>query len=460
MWLFIMGKKKAQGISISLVNSFFTVLTFIVFCFILVISTNVNRRFHAVEEALDKYIVCQQSSDQIKESANYLTDQARLFVVTHKRDFVDAYITELEETKRQEKALEALESVCSKKDVALQRLRIALEQGQSLINMELYAMRLVFETEGIEDMPQRLREISVGAHDKLSSREQMLERAITNLFGDGYLIYKMRINENCNLTVAAIAQQIKDELNLNADELGVNINRLRILFLELLIVNVLIFIAYGYLVLVPLGKFQHSINDDKKLGVIGSSEFRNLAESYNEIYEIKAQNEKSLLKKAEYDALTGILNRRAFDQICETSAEKKQKIALLLIDLDNFKHINDTYGHTGGDNVLKGLASTLRETFREDDYVARVGGDEFAAILPDCEQDAANAIRHKIAEVNDRLSALAEQPASISVGVAFSGVGYSQALYEKADKALYVVKEKGKRGCEVYGVNGVGTESE
>lgn len=452
-----MEGKKAQGISISFVSSFFTVLTFIVFCFILIISNNVNKRFHAVEVALNKYIISQQSSDQIKESANYLTDQARLFVVTRKRDFVDAYITELEVTQRRQKALQALEAVCSKEDVALQRLRIALDQGQSLINMELYAMRLVFEATNMEDMPERLSEISVGAHDLLNSNGQLLERAITNLFGDGYLIYKLRINENCNLTVAAIAQQIKDELNMNAEELGVNINRLRVLFLVLLIVNVLVFIAFGCLVTLPLGKFQNSIKDDKKLRIIGATECRNLAMSYNEIYEIKAQNEKSLLKKAEYDALTGILNRRAFDQICETSAEKKQKIALLLIDLDNFKHINDTYGHTGGDNVLKALADTLREAFRDDDYVARIGGDEFAAILPDCELTAANAIKNKIAFVNDTLATLAEQPASVSVGVAFSADGFSAALYEKADKALYVVKEKGKRGCEVYGIDGVGS---
>ena len=153
-----------------------------------------------------------------------------------------------------------------------------------------------------------------------------------------------------------------------------------------------------------------------------------------------------------YDALTGILNRRAFDQICQNSAEKKQNIALLLIDLDNFKYINDNYGHAGGDTVLKELARTLSDAFRKEDYIARIGGDEFAAILPDFNPEAANIIKSKIAAVNESLSHMKDgiKPVSISVGAAFSTIGFNDELYKNADKALYVVKEKGKRGCEVY----------
>ena len=428
------------------------VVTIIVFCFILVISNTVNKRFHAVKIAIDKFITCEQSSELIKESANYLTDQARLFVVTHKPEYVTAYLQEVNVTKRQQQALKNLERVCSEKDLALQRLKIALEQAQSLINMELYAIRLAYKVMGDPEMPQEIRTIPVRAIDMNIPMEKMHETAINNLFGEGYLIYKTRINENCKLTITAIEQQIEDELNLNADELGDNINRLRVLFLVLLIINVLLFIAFGYLVILPLERFQRSIQNDEKLNVIGSQECKHLAESYNEIYELKAQNEKSLLKKAEYDALTGILNRRAFDQICATSKEKKFRLALLLIDMDNFKYINDNFGHAGGDTALKELAHILTETFREGDYVARIGGDEFAAILPDCPEAAAHTIKDKINSVNERLTHLPDniKPVSVSVGVAFADEGFDADLYKRADKALYRTKEKGKRGCEIY----------
>ena len=448
-------KTSVTGINIQLLNIFFIAVTAIVFCFILVISSTVNNRFHAVEAAIDKFITCEQSSELIKESANYLTDQARLFVVTHKSEYVEAYLKEINTDKRQKKAVEALEEVCSEKDLALQRLKIAMEQGQSLINMELYAIRLAYQLTKKTDIPQQIAEIPIRSIDKDSSNEKLHETAINNLFGEGYLIYKTRINENCRLTISAIEQQIKDELNINANELGANIRRLRILFLTLLIVNVLLFIAFAYLIIVPLEKFKVSIENDERLNIIGSLECKHLAESYNEIYDIKAQNEKSLLKKAEYDALTGILNRRAFDQICHTSSEKRQPIALLLIDMDNFKFINDNYGHAGGDTALQELARILTETFRTDDYVARIGGDEFAAILPHCTNGAANTIKKKILSVNEKLVNIKDniKPVSVSVGVAFSATGFNEDLFKRADKALYIVKEKGKRGCEIYEEN-------
>lgn len=446
------NKKTINGINIQFLSAFFTVITAIVFCFILIISSTVNNRFHAVKNAIDKFITCEQSSELIKESTNYLTDQARLFVVTYKTEYVKAYLNEINVTKRQQKALEALERVCSEKDLALQRLKIAMEQAQSLINMELYAIRLAYKVIDEENIPVDVRKINIRNIDLNIPKEKLKETAINNLFGEGYLIYKTRINENCRLTIAAIEQQIKDELNLNADELGSNINRLRFLFLILLMVNVFLFIAFAILVILPLERFQRSIQNDEKLNVIGSLECKHLAESYNEIYDLKAQNEKSLLKKAEYDALTGILNRRAFDQVCDTSKEKKQKIALLLIDMDNFKFINDNYGHAGGDTALKELARILTETFREGDYVARIGGDEFAAILPDCTSHAAETIVRKINKVNDLLMDIEDgiSPVSISVGVAFANEGFDEDLYKRADKALYKVKEKGKRNCAIY----------
>ncbi|MBB5225545.1 GGDEF domain-containing protein [Treponema ruminis] len=448
-------KHSITGINIQLLNVFFIVITAIVFCFILIISNAVNNRFLAVKNALDKFIICEQSSELIKESSSYLTDQARLFVVTHKTDYVKSYLEEINVNRRQHKALENLEKVCSEKDLALQRLKIALEQGQSLINMELYAIRLAYSTLDIDEIPAQISEIPIRAIDLNVSKEKLQETALNNLFGEGYLIYKTRINENCRLTIAAIEEQIKNDLNLNSNELGTNISRLRFLFLTLLLLNVILFISFAYLIILPLERFKTAIENDERLNVIGSLECKHLAESYNEIYDIKAQNEKSLLKKAEYDSLTGILNRRAFDQICRSSSEKKQQLALLLIDMDNFKYINDNYGHAGGDTALQELARILSETFRTDDYVARIGGDEFVVILPNCSRSASNIIKQKILNVNEKLLNIKDniKPVSVSVGVAFSDEGFTDDLFKKADKALYIVKEKGKRGCEIYEEN-------
>ena len=89
------NKHSLTGINIQLLDIFFVVITAIVFAFILIISHAVNSRFHAVENAIDKFITCEQSSELIKESSSYLTDQARLFVVTHKTEYIQAYLEEI-----------------------------------------------------------------------------------------------------------------------------------------------------------------------------------------------------------------------------------------------------------------------------------------------------------------------------------------------------------------------------
>ena len=121
--------------------------------------------------------------------------------------------------------------------------------------------------------------------------------------------------------------------------------------------------------------------------------------------------------------------------------------------MDNFKRINDTFGHSGGDTVLRSIATILRETFRKDDYVARIGGDEFAVILQNFKPAAQKRIIEKISIVNkklaERLGDLGE--VSISAGAAYSDGGYSDELYKNADKALYEAKESGRKTCRIYG---------
>lgn len=446
-------KERSGGINIQVLNIVLIAATAVVFSLTLAISGTVGRRFGDVRAALDKFFVCQRSAETIRGSADFLTEQARLFVVTRKAGYAEAYLGEFDGG-RLAGAMEDLERVCSREDVALQRLKVALEQEQSLINMELYSIRLAYKSEGDRDIPGLVREIPLRRQDENLSPEELRQAAVWNIINEGYLIYKKRIEGNCILAISAIEEQIKAELDMNSDELGMNIARLRILFLILLVVNAILFTSFTALVISPLKKFRDAIRRDEKLRVTGSLECRLLAESYNEMHEQKEQKERSLLRKAEYDALTGILNRRAFDQICADSGETRRPIALLLIDMDNFKRINDTYGHAGGDAALKALASLLTETFRADDYVARIGGDEFAALLPGVHRGCAHAVKEKIARVNERLSELdGIRDVSVSVGAAFSPDGFSGELFNRADKALYVTKERGKRGCEIYEEN-------
>lgn len=146
---------------------------------------------------------------------------------------------------------------------------------------------------------------------------------------------------------------------------------------------------------------------------------------------------------ARYDSLTGLFNRRTFEDELGRQVARPQpgaQLCVLLMDLDNFKSVNDTLGHQAGDRFLKEVTARWAEQLRSHDVLARYGGDEFAAVLPRCSVDAGT-------EVADRLRAAVPGGHTCSVGLAqWNGVEGSDELQRRADEALYRAKEAG-RNC-------------
>ena len=158
-----------------------------------------------------------------------------------------------------------------------------------------------------------------------------------------------------------------------------------------------------------------------------------------------------LLKLATHDALTGVYNRRRFDEKLAESSLLFQRtgrtFALLLIDVDNFKRVNDTYGHAIGDDVLCQLAALIENTTRATDSVARYGGEEFAILLPEVEEPnspdvVAEKIRAAIAAAH--FPTVGHVTVSIGVSVAQPADRNSQALLKRADTQLYQAKGAGR----------------
>jgi len=177
----------------------------------------------------------------------------------------------------------------------------------------------------------------------------------------------------------------------------------------------------------------------------------------NDISERKAL-EAELMHQASTDALTGICNRRYFiaesEQELRRSQRFKRPLSVMMLDVDHFKPINDRHGHAVGDAVLQGVVKRAMESLRQSDQIARLGGEEFAALLPETNLTAA-------AEVADRLRQhLAERPiiaahsavpCTISIGVAQLKEGDSgiDSLLHRADEALYRAKQNGRNRVEV-----------
>jgi diguanylate cyclase (GGDEF)-like protein len=232
----------------------------------------------------------------------------------------------------------------------------------------------------------------------------------------------------------------------------------QIMVLILFAATVIAFLFVIFLLVRPLRRFVNCIREGKPLEVRGAYECRSLAYTYNAMCEQNIVNENRLRYQAEHDALTGLLNRGAFDRLQQFLKTKSGSLGLLIIDVDKFKQVNDGYGHEMGDKVLKKVAEFLKESFRSTDYPARIGGDEFAVILSDVTPEQKNIIAEKIREMNRLLTHPSDDlpVVSLSVGGAFSDNGFSDQLYKKADLALYDVKEHGRCGCRFYEEKGDG----
>ena len=167
---------------------------------------------------------------------------------------------------------------------------------------------------------------------------------------------------------------------------------------------------------------------------------------------LTTHSEKVLTDKASVDKLTGLYNRAGYDRIL--AEMDLNSTILLLFDTDKFKAVNDTYGHETGDRVLVSISRAIRQNFRSEDRVCRIGGDEFVVLMLHVEGDQRDLIRRKVNRINRELAhPEGKLPiVSLSVGVAFGAAEPdAETLFAHADEALYKVKQAGGRDCIFYG---------
>jgi diguanylate cyclase (GGDEF)-like protein len=172
------------------------------------------------------------------------------------------------------------------------------------------------------------------------------------------------------------------------------------------------------------------------------------------------QYQQHLEYQSQIDSLTGLFNRRAFEKKIGEEFERAKRyehpLSMLIFDIDNFKTINDTYGHHGGDAALVKISETLREKTRRSDFPARYGGEEFVLILPDTDQDSALQVARKIHdEIRSCTFGSATKPFLLTVSVGLTSTtlkSYSdwRQMVDDADCALYHAKNTGKDRVEVY----------
>jgi diguanylate cyclase (GGDEF)-like protein len=202
-------------------------------------------------------------------------------------------------------------------------------------------------------------------------------------------------------------------------------------------------IATGFLAMVYFGVSFHAYVDRS------ISYFKRMRDYNNQLHDL-----------ASHDPLTRVFNAgayyRACDQLIHASQRSQQAFAVLFVDLDHFKSINDTYGHAVGDDVLRTVAQTLQTHVRRSDVVGRIGGEEFSVFLPDTDvrgaQQVAETLRSAIEGIDIEVNGV-RLKITASIGVAAKRFEQEtmQAIQQHADEAMYEAKRGGRNRVSIFG---------
>lgn len=401
--------------------------------------------YEATEATNKAYDRCERAVELMQEASDYLTGQVRLFVSTGDRAYMDAYLAELQYRQRREKAVLSLREQAGDSE-AVTSLEEAEKHSDELAETELYAMKLIVEATDIQSSSNIIQKTHLSAEHSALSNEEKRKLANDLVYGEDYLNKKLLISTKVHECSNELTSSLRSEIGESEQKLSVLLSAMRISVIALLLVVLFIIASTVYLLLWPMSMHAKKLVEDEPLVPSGARELRVLTDAYNEMYEEKHWRAMQLKQEAETDGLTCLLNRGAFETLIGSCMKN---IALILVDVDNFKVFNDDFGHDMGDAVLIEVAATLLDTFRSTDYVCRIGGDEFAIIMADTYPTMRGAIVEKLDKVTSFLRDTSNglPSVTVSVGVVFeTDLEPGQEIFKTADKALYVTKRNGRDG--------------
>ncbi|MBR4554292.1 MAG: GGDEF domain-containing protein [Ruminococcus sp.] len=447
----LLNSLKEKGISLRYTHVLMMVISIAIAGVLLFETVSTMRAFRDLSKAADNFINMQSTADELMKASDYLTEESQKFVVTGERVHMDNYFHEADVTRRRENSVEAMKEI-SGESQAVGELEKALGESAELMDTEYYAMKLMAEAAGIGDLPEALVRTELSAEDTALSSEQKIKLAQKKLHDVNYYNKKDAIRADMDRCLDRIEAETRGA-EVNSDSMmRSHVIKLLIIIVVQTVVIIANLLLTSYLGINPLLNGVQEIKEERELPVVGSYEFRYLAKTYNKMYETFKKSIASLNYDASHDKLTGVYNRKGYDFLKESVDLKTS--ALLLIDADHFKEINDNHGHTIGDCVLKKVAKTLSQEFRSEDYICRIGGDEFVVFMLHVNADLKSLIENKVHMINTILSDPQRDslpPLSVSVGVAFGeNEEDTDSLIKHADEALYMVKERGRKGCCFY----------
>ena len=442
--------RRKRGVSVRRLNYIMAIITLCISVLLLFATVRAQSGYNEMREHTDEYIRWQREAFELQRASDYLTEEVRCFAQTGKREYLDNYFEEAKVTRHRDKALERVREFTGETQ-AYRALVAAMDTSVALMDREYYSMRLTVAANGydLSEFPEEIQNVALTDEDALLTPEQQADKARAMVFDDIYHLKKEAISENSDQCLAELAAEIDARQELTENRLDEILTRQRALIMVAILISGLTMILTLLLVVSPLLRAVVYIRDDEPIPVKGSNEFQFLARTYNLMYEANREQKEQLAFDATHDSLTGIYNRSGYDFFLKNADWDNS--ALVLFDVDKFKQVNDTFGHETGDKALARVAGILKNSFRAQDYVCRIGGDEFAVIMVHAKNAPKALIRDKVRRINEALNTPEDDvPAvHVSCGVAYGNGADVEETFRHADAALYNVKNAGGCGCEV-----------
>lgn len=425
-------------------NTCIIVCAVVVSVVVFLATIKLSESFKRVTESSEEHIQLRKAAVELMDASDFLTEKVQRFSVTGDTHFLLDYFEEALIANHREEALTRM-SAGTASEEAVNNLKEAMDGSLELMKTEYYAMKLVIEALGIREYPEVLKPVELSEKDKALSSEEKMYLASLMVHDDEYYRQKTLIRNNMKASLDELEKMAFDEDAASLQNLSRELGIVRLIIILQTAGIIAMVILTSVLGIHPVLNAVDRIKADSPIPEGGAAEFRYLAKAYNKLYSAYKKSLEKLSYKASHDELTGVYNRAGYDLLA--SSVELNDTYMLLFDVDDFKTINDTQGHGVGDEAIKKVARVLKNNFRGDDYVCRIGGDEFVVLMNHAPKKVSSLVAHKVKQINrDLATADSDVPAySVSVGIAHgSDANNVENLFTKCDNALYESKNRGK----------------
>ena len=446
--------EKVPGVSLFKASVVFACAAFLAAVALFLADAMVTQSYVHLEKTSERFIGAQQAAYDLEMGSDSLTESVREFVITGDIEYLNDYFEELEVTKRRDSAVAHLEELLEGSDsAAYSHLSTALSLSNELVNYEYLAMRYTLEAGDYDEalIPAQLQAVQLSPEEQALPADEKRARAIELVFDDTYAMFKNSIKDNTRACTQELVDE-SDKERLEASRLmSASVVLETVLTIVLLLVVLAIVVFIGVWVRRPLARMVQLMREGKPMQPMGAAELQFVAQTYNTVLEESHRKYERLNYGSTHDSLTGLFNRKAYEAMRQDM--DMSRTALLIVDVDKFKSVNDIYGHNVGDLLLKRVAEVLGYSFRSVDLLFRLGGDEFVVIMSNVDSSMRDQVKATIDQANVMLQKPTDDlpPTSLSVGVAFADRENPEGdIFKDADTALYRVKEAGRCGCGFY----------